>query len=234
MHVRWGIAGCGWVARDYVAPAIIGSSNGRLAALHDVSPAALAQAASLFPQAQACAGPGGVLRGDRRRLHRGAQRCPPQAGRGRRRRRHSRVVREADGHHDRRCPRHGRRLRACRHPLRHRLRPTLSTRRTGTLADLVRSSTLGTVTAIRIAYCCWVGADFQGDNWRIDPCPGRRRGADRPGAARPRPCQLPVERSPGRHRRHGTIASARLRRRRWCPADRPIRPGCVGAAARRL
>ncbi len=33
----------------------------------------------------------------------------------------------------------------------------------------MRSGALGTVTAIRIAYCCWVGADFQGDNWRIDP-----------------------------------------------------------------
>ena len=37
------------------------------------------------------------------------------------------------------------------------------------LAALVQSGVLGTVTAIRIAYCCWVGTDFQGDNWRIDP-----------------------------------------------------------------
>ena len=41
------------------------------------------------------------------------------------------------------------------------------------LAGLVQSGQLGTVTAIRIAYCCWVGADFLtdggGDNWRIDP-----------------------------------------------------------------
>jgi predicted dehydrogenase len=28
---------------------------------------------------------------------------------------------------------------------------------------------LGTVTAIRIVYACWLPADWAGDNWRIDP-----------------------------------------------------------------
>ena len=55
--VRWGIAGCGWVARDYVAPAIAASANGTLAALHDVSPASLARAAALFPTATPHADP---------------------------------------------------------------------------------------------------------------------------------------------------------------------------------
>jgi len=40
--VRWGIVGCGWVARDYVAPAIAASSNGQLVALCDLSEPALA------------------------------------------------------------------------------------------------------------------------------------------------------------------------------------------------
>jgi 1,5-anhydro-D-fructose reductase (1,5-anhydro-D-mannitol-forming) len=40
--VLWGIVGCGWVARDYVAPAIAASSNGRLVALCDLSEPALA------------------------------------------------------------------------------------------------------------------------------------------------------------------------------------------------
>ena len=57
MTLRWGIAGCGWVARDYVAPAIVASSNGTLAALHDVSAASLAQAAALFPGARAFTNP---------------------------------------------------------------------------------------------------------------------------------------------------------------------------------
>jgi predicted dehydrogenase len=40
--IGWGIVGCGWVARDYVAPAIAASDNGRLVALCDLSEAALA------------------------------------------------------------------------------------------------------------------------------------------------------------------------------------------------
>ena len=40
--VNWGIVGCGWVARDYVAPAIAASANGQLLALCDLSEAALA------------------------------------------------------------------------------------------------------------------------------------------------------------------------------------------------
>lgn len=40
--VRWGVAGCGWVTRDFVAPAIAASANGTLAAVFDPSPAAMA------------------------------------------------------------------------------------------------------------------------------------------------------------------------------------------------
>ena len=54
MRLRWGIAGCGWVARDYVAPAVVQSTNGVLAALHDVSLPALERMADLFPDAKAC------------------------------------------------------------------------------------------------------------------------------------------------------------------------------------
>ena len=37
------------------------------------------------------------------------------------------------------------------------------------LESVLRDGVLGTVTALRITYCCWVGPDFQGDNWRVDP-----------------------------------------------------------------
>jgi 1,5-anhydro-D-fructose reductase (1,5-anhydro-D-mannitol-forming) len=40
--INWGIVGCGWVARDYVAPAIAASGNGRIVALCDLSEPALA------------------------------------------------------------------------------------------------------------------------------------------------------------------------------------------------
>jgi 1,5-anhydro-D-fructose reductase (1,5-anhydro-D-mannitol-forming) len=43
-RLGWGIAGCGWVARDYAMPAIRDSSNGTLLAVHDPSDAALARA----------------------------------------------------------------------------------------------------------------------------------------------------------------------------------------------
>ena len=38
-----------------------------------------------------------------------------------------------------------------------------------TLARLVAEGRLGTVTAVRIVYACWLPADWAGDNWRIDP-----------------------------------------------------------------
>ena len=43
-RLGWGIAGCGWVARDYAVPAIRESRNGTLLAVHDQSDAALDQA----------------------------------------------------------------------------------------------------------------------------------------------------------------------------------------------
>lgn len=39
--VGWGIVGCGWVARDYVAPAIAASTNGQLVALCDLNEVSL-------------------------------------------------------------------------------------------------------------------------------------------------------------------------------------------------
>ncbi len=41
VRLGWGIAGYGWVARDYAAPAIRASSNGTLLAVYDASEAAL-------------------------------------------------------------------------------------------------------------------------------------------------------------------------------------------------
>ena len=36
-HVRWAVVGCGWVASDYIIPAIADSLNGKVVALCDVS-----------------------------------------------------------------------------------------------------------------------------------------------------------------------------------------------------
>ena len=41
--------------------------------------------------------------------------------------------------------------------------------RTARWPTMVAEGRLGTVTAIRIVYACWLPANWAGDNWRIDP-----------------------------------------------------------------
>ncbi len=168
MTIRWGIAGCGWVARDYVAPAIVASTNGTLTALHDVSPASLAQASALFPGAQGFTNQAAffeaidaVYIAAPNDAHRPLVEAAAAAG--------IPVLCEkpmATTLTDARAM-----VAACERAgipyataFDQRFHPAHQH-----LATLVQAGTLGTVTAIRIAYCCWVGADFQGDNWRIDP-----------------------------------------------------------------
>ena len=168
MTVRWGIAGCGWVARDYAGPAIVASANGALAALHDVVPASLARAAALFPGAQAIAALGRFLAA----IDAVYIAAPNNA--------HRPLVEAAAAA---RVPV------LCEKPMATNLADAramvAACEAAGTpyatafdqrfhpahqhAAALVRDGALGTVSAVRIAYCCWVGADFQGDNWRIDP-----------------------------------------------------------------
>ena len=59
--VGWGVVGCGWVARDYVVPALVASANGRVVALCDPDPAALAAVARVAPGAARCADLGAFL-----------------------------------------------------------------------------------------------------------------------------------------------------------------------------
>jgi 1,5-anhydro-D-fructose reductase (1,5-anhydro-D-mannitol-forming) len=51
--INWGIVGCGWVARDYVAPAILSAPSADLLALCDVNPKATARIREFAPGAQA-------------------------------------------------------------------------------------------------------------------------------------------------------------------------------------
>ena len=166
--IRWGIAGCGWVARDYVGPAILQSRNGTLAALHDAAPLSLARATALFPNATAYADPGAFFAA----IDAVYIATPNDA--------HRHLVEAAA------------RARVpvlCEKPMATTLADAramvAACDRAGVayatafdqrfhpahqhLALLVQSGQLGTVTAIRIAYCCWVGPEFAGDNWRIDP-----------------------------------------------------------------
>ena len=168
MGVRWGIAGCGWVAHDYVAPAIAASANGVLSALHDLSAPALARMAASFPAAEPCADLGAFLRridavyvASPNHAHRPLVEAAASAG--------IPVLCEkpmAATMADARAM-----VAACERAgvvyataFDQRFHPAHRH-----IATLMRGGDLGTVTAVRIVYCCWVGRGFQGDNWRIDP-----------------------------------------------------------------
>jgi len=173
VKLGWGIAGCGWVARDYVCPAIQASRNGRLVAMFDPSAASLQQASKLFAAPAhadleaffATPGLGAVYVAAPNHAHRALVEAAAAAGLP--------VLCEkpmattiADAEAMvAACNRAGvlyatafdQRFHAA-----HR-----------TLAGLISDGRLGTVTAIRIVYACWLPADWAaggvGDNWRIDP-----------------------------------------------------------------
>ena len=173
-RLGWGIAGCGWVARDFVGPAMQASANGRVAALYDPDPESLQRAATLFgaqPHAGleaflATPGLGAVYVAAPNHAHRPLVEAAARAGLP--------VLCEkpmATTQADAQAM-----VDACaaagvlyatafdqRFHAAHRL-----------LAGMVAEGRLGTVTAIRIVYACWLAADWtgdgnSGDNWRIDP-----------------------------------------------------------------
>ncbi len=167
--VRWGIAGCGWVARDYVAPAIQASANSCLAALFDPDPVSRHRAQALFDVPAhdsldaflATPGLGAVYVAAPNHAHRALVVAAAAAGLP--------VLCEkpmATTMEDARamvdaCARAGVRYATAfdqRFHAAHR-----------TLAGMIADGQLGAVTTIRIVYACWLPADWAGDNWRIDP-----------------------------------------------------------------
>ena len=172
--LNWGIAGCGWVARDYAGPAIQASSNGRIAALYDPDPASLTAARALFPVFAtqdlatflATPGLGAVYVAAPNHVHRPLVEAAAAAG--------FPVLCEkpmATTLADARamveaCTRAGVRYGTAfdqrHHPAHQHLR------------RVVAAGQLGTVTAIRIVYACWLPPAWapdatSTDNWRIDP-----------------------------------------------------------------
>ncbi len=175
--VQWGIVGCGWVARDYVAPAMANSPTVRLAAVCDSDPAALARIATGATGIARHAGladflatPGleAVYVATPNHLHRPIVEAAARAGKH--------VLCEkpmATSLADAEamiavCQENG----VCyatafdqRFQARHRR-----------LRELVREGRLGPITAVRVHYACWTPADWSPpttegahDNWRIDP-----------------------------------------------------------------
>ncbi len=168
VKLGWGIAGCGWVARDYVGPAIEASANGRLVACYDPDPRSRKMAADLFrvecfetiDTFLACPGLQAVYVAAPNDAHRGLVEAVAQAGLP--------VLCEkpmattlADAEAMvTACVQAGVRYATAfdqRFHAAHRA-----------LAGLIAKGRLGTVTAIRIVYACWLPANWAGDNWRID------------------------------------------------------------------
>ena len=175
--VRWGIVGCGWVARDYVAPAMSAGSAACLAAVCDPDPAALAriapEIAGLARQAAltdflATPGLEAVYVATPNHLHRPVVEAAARAGKH--------VLCEkpmATSLADAEamvaaCRENGVRYATAfdqRFQARHRR-----------LRELVRAGQLGEITAVRVHYACWTPADWSPpttegahDHWRIDP-----------------------------------------------------------------
>ena len=170
-RLGWGLVGCGWVATDYVAPAIVAAGNGRLVGVFDPNAAAMetlaarsggnpAQHPSLAslladPEVQA------VYVATPNHLHASIVASCARAGKA--------ILCEkpmatcfADAEamvaaaeaagvpyataFDQRF-----------HPAHRWLR------------DRVAAGDLGVVTQARIHYACWLPGDWAGDNWRVDP-----------------------------------------------------------------
>jgi 1,5-anhydro-D-fructose reductase (1,5-anhydro-D-mannitol-forming) len=166
--VGWAVVGCGWVARDYVIPALRAARNARLAALCDRDPAALDRAAkgSDIPVTSDLAA---VLADPR--VHCVYVATPNDQ--------HAPVVTT--------CAAAGRHV-LCEKPMATNAADAAAMVAAcaqagvtlGTAFDqrfhaahrhlrsLVADGALGTVTQIRIFYACWLPPDWTADNWRAD------------------------------------------------------------------
>ena len=165
--VGWGIAGCGWVARDHALPALLEVPGARVVALHDLSAGALdrmpVDAARCLDVDAFLATPGldAVYVAAPNAAHRPLVEAAAAAGKAVLCEKPlaadvadaEALVKACDGvllgtAYDQRW-----------HPAHVRLRELLPA--------------LGVVTAVRIVYCCWLPADWNPgegpyDNWRVD------------------------------------------------------------------
>lgn len=165
----WGVAGCGWVARDHALPALLTVPGAHVVALHDPDPAAMArmpvEAARCTDLDAFLAVPGldAVYVAAPNATHRALVEAAAAAGKA--------VLCEKPLAADvadaealvEVCAAAGVLLGTAFdqrwHPAHVRLREVV--------ADL------GTVTAVRVVYCCWLPADWTPDgrphdNWRVD------------------------------------------------------------------
>jgi 1,5-anhydro-D-fructose reductase (1,5-anhydro-D-mannitol-forming) len=167
-RLGWAIVGCGWVARDYVAPAVLQAGNARLVALCDLDAEALAR----MPGDE-------VLR--HTELRQVLQDPDVQAV-------YIATPNHAHAALTEACAAAGKHV-FCEKPMATRLedgvRMVEACKRAGVmyatafdqrhhaahrkLRTLIHEGALGTVTQARIHYACWTPRDWTANNWRIDP-----------------------------------------------------------------
>ena len=174
-RLGWGLVGCGWVASDYVAPAIVGSANGRLVGVFDPDPAAMHRLVS-------ASAPGGLAPPDRHGSLDDLLADPRIA-----------AVYVATPNHLHKpivvaCARAGKAV-LCEKPMATHLADAeamvVASEAAGTLyatafdqrfhpahrllRSWVADGSLGVITQARIHYACWLPGNWAGDNWRVDP-----------------------------------------------------------------
>ncbi len=173
-QLGWGLVGCGWVASDYVAPAIVASSNGRLVGLFDPDQAAMARLVamsgavdgSLRPHpslANLLADPliQAVYVATPNHLHPSVVIACAQAGKAVLCEKPMATTLDAARGMVEACAAHSVPYATA---FDQRFHPAHRYLRT-----LVAAGELGEVTQARIHYACWLPGDWSGDNWRIDP-----------------------------------------------------------------
>lgn len=164
MSLGWGIAGCGWVARDYVAPAIAAARNGHLVATYDPDPAARVPGVAAHTGLDAflaAPGLGAVYVAAPNHAHRALVEAAAASGKPVLCEKPMATTLEDAAAMVAACARAGVLYATA---FDQRFHPAHRA-----LARLIAGGVLGTVTAIRIAYACWVDVGWAPDNWRADP-----------------------------------------------------------------
>lgn len=181
MSTGWGLVGCGWVARDHVLPGLLAVPGAHLAAVHDRDPAAATDLAGGGRGSVGCGGHRVAVAADVAGLlaapgvdalyvatptHAHVEPVAAAAAAGVPVLCEKPLAPDADGARAL-VAAAGDGLAGCAfdqrfHPAHRRV------------AELVAAGELGTVTAVRIAYACWLPADWTPDgrphdNWRVAP-----------------------------------------------------------------